>query len=81
MSRKPNWHPIKTLPAWKGVQLSHALNWLQLNGHISDNCTTIYDIASCDVEKILHAAGKRHFFPADIAPCCKPPELPPTIDL
>ena len=76
MSRRPNWHPLLTFFLWRGFSVQAGINWLQLHGWISDHCQDIYDVASVDVERVLTAAGKRHFFPQNLAPLCGRPALP-----
>lgn len=50
-------HPLLIFFGWQRWTWQEAMNWLQGNGWISDNCVTPYDVALCDVRRVLTAAG------------------------
>lgn len=63
-------HPLATLSGWRGFTYRQTWLWLYQRGWCSDHCTSIFEIASPDVDRILTAAGVRRFFPADLSPSC-----------
>lgn len=53
----PSTHPLALFFHSKKFTINEGLNWLQANGHISDNCIELEDVAEVDWRRVLKLAG------------------------
>lgn len=49
-------HPLLIFFTIQRMTHCEGMNWLQGNGWISDLCVSAYDVALCDVRRVLEAA-------------------------
>lgn len=57
---KHNRHPLLVLADYARWSEGELMDWLQGNGWVSDLCIDVYDVAPCDVKRVLIAASVKY---------------------
>lgn len=81
---KHRWHPLLCLFMLRGWEVWRGMHWLTENRWIADECIDVYDVAPCDVVRIIEAAEARGIEHArrfclsawDVAGQCGRPDYP-----